>query len=185
MQVGHTALLLRTKHTGLIGGLLTVELLEQSLRICRLDGKGPLCLPLAKIIDDCAVVGDDRQGDAAACCKVIHPYRFRPEATVNPTPSCISRTNSSLPDSDKPSLFSPIQRSVYIRNIQFFHHTPAPFPATIFFSSLYYKDAARKNQPPILFLRLPFFLSNPCGICCGYAIMGVKIPFALRRYFYE
>ena len=72
LQVGHTALLLRTKHAGLIGDLLTVELLEQSLRICRLDGKGPLCLPLAKIIDDCAVVGDDRQGDAAACRKVIH-----------------------------------------------------------------------------------------------------------------
>ena len=127
MQVGHTALLLRTKHTGLIGGLLTVELLEQSLRICRLDGKGPLCLPLAKIIDDCAVVGDDRQGDAAACCKVIHLYRFRPEATVNPTPSCISRTNSSLPDSDKPSLFPRYSVPSTSETYSFFITHPLPF----------------------------------------------------------
>ena len=185
MQVGHTALLLRTKHTGLIGDLLTVELLEQSLRICRLDGKGSFCLPLTKIIDDCAVVGDDGQGDAAACCKVIHSVQISSRSHRQPN-SLLHQPNKQLPARLRQAFaFSPIQRSVYIRNIQFFHHTPAPFPATIFFSSLYYKDAARKNQPPILFLRLPFFLSNPCGICCGYAIMGVKIPIALRRYFYE
>ena len=83
----------------------------------RRDGKGCHRLPLQKIIDDSAVVGDDRQGDARLLHQVKDAVKIAPRGHRQQRPPGKNLLKEGAAAFPQLLLPCPIDGAVHIRNI--------------------------------------------------------------------